>query len=167
MWEHYADDHRGVCLVFDRKRLSDALHNTLSSLRIPFYEGSVEYTTGGFSGSHARHVGLDDFPEDKSFEEAAAGYIERHHQDFFLLKTADWATEFEYRFAAIGPSRGEDYLFVNYGDSLAAVIVGHRFQSWQECSARAVCEHANAELRLLNWDMGRPLPRRGVSRPDA
>jgi len=161
MWEHYADDHRGVCLVFDRDSLLTSVREALATLETPFYEGAVTYTAEGFAGSHARHVGADDFPDGKPFERAAAEYVEQHHHDFFLLKTADWATEFEYRFAVISPEASDEYLFIDYGESLVAVLVGHAFPEWQETSAREVCDQAGADFARLNWDMGRPFPVRG------
>jgi Protein of unknown function (DUF2971) len=42
MWTQYADQHRGVCLIFDRTKLAKAIENQLSEGQIRM-TGPVEY----------------------------------------------------------------------------------------------------------------------------
>jgi hypothetical protein len=166
MWEQYASNHRGVCLVFRRDQLERELGAELQKLA-PYYAGPVGYTPDGFSGSNARDLDAADFTDPSRVPGDAAEYIERHHQDFFFLKTADWATEFEFRFALLGPGEDE-HVFLDFGGALAAAIVGERFPVWQIPGAQASCQEHGAELRQVNWEMGEPFPgmpsdERGVS----
>lgn len=52
-WEEYAQDHRGVCLVFDGKRLLDAARTHLPDTT---EAGPVDYLDGGIAASPVRHV---------------------------------------------------------------------------------------------------------------
>lgn len=160
MWEQYGENHPGACLVFWKEALVEQLRSELNRIA-PYYHREVAYTPDGFSGSHARHLGPEIFPDDQPFYRSAAEYLETHHEDLFFLKTADWATEFEYRFAVLGNKETPEHLALAYGDALAAVVVGEHFPDWQSAGAREQCERAGAEFRRLNWAMGRPFPSAG------
>jgi hypothetical protein len=160
MWEQYADTHAGVCLIFDRQRLVDAMVEALGE-RGSMWHQPVKYTPSGFIGSHAAIMSLDTRGETTA--EYVRDHVARHHDEFFFLKTDDWATEFEYRFVwrrpdddlllrAIPPSR-----LVRYGDALRYVVLGERFPDWQVQSAAAVTGDSGAELRVMSWDRG-PYP---------
>jgi hypothetical protein len=70
------------------------------------------------------------------------------------LKTDDWATEFEYRAVLLAPE--DEYAFVSYRDTLAAVVLGDHFPDWQVSGAREVCDEAGAALCRVRWLQGRP-----------
>jgi hypothetical protein len=55
MWEQYAEDHAGVCLVFDREQLLSVLKGALASIG-QYHHGPVKYTLGGFATSAAAMV---------------------------------------------------------------------------------------------------------------
>jgi hypothetical protein len=127
MWEQYAENHRGVCLVFDHERLSSEIEAGLAEAGVDEnYKGSVEYTPRGIAGA-VLNFHLNDFKLD--FDQALAEHLRRLYRELFLLKTRDWESEHEYRFVA--RRADEDYLSVPFGDSLRLVIVGRRFPDWQ------------------------------------
>jgi hypothetical protein len=51
-WEQYADEHRGVCLVFRRETLIGTLRSELNAQGV-YYLGEVRYTPGGIAASPA------------------------------------------------------------------------------------------------------------------
>jgi hypothetical protein len=85
-----------------------------------------------------------------------ASHVEAHHEDIFFLKTRDWATEYEYRYAAL--TSGEEYEYVNFGNSLAFVLVGERFPLWQASGGLEICEEIGAEAKQLVWLKEGPVP---------
>lgn len=161
MWEQYGDIHRGVALVFDRQGLEETLAEELRR-RAPFYLGEVRYTPAGLADSAARTIVDDRVFDSAKRSVAVAGHLEQHHQDFYFLKTDDWATEYEYRAVVIDPEGGE--VRVAYGDALRAVVVGERFPDWQVPSAVEACAAAGVELRRVKWLNQRPWPTR-VTKP--
>ena len=163
MWEQYADDHAGACLVFDRPALVEALHHNLGA-KGTYRDGSVEYTPAGFAASQAGTIRLDQFHE-ASLADDVALHVEHNYRDFFFLKTQDWASEYEYRFVfraddlvqALSDFLPSEHL-VSYGGALRYVVVGEKFPDWQIPGAREVAKHAGVELRRMAWEDGQPYP---------
>jgi hypothetical protein len=153
MWDRYAMDHTGVCLVFDAERLRANIVDSLSvqNLAHPYF-GSVEYTAEGpFPRLHGLVVPT---PPDRPSEPGHARFVEQHHRDFFFLKALDWRSEYEYRFVVTAP--GDEYLHVAYGDALVAVVVGEKFPGSEVLNARRACERAGARPLALKWASGGP-----------
>jgi Protein of unknown function (DUF2971) len=157
MWEQYAENHAGVCLIFDREQVEHQLAGELNAIG-PHYRGEVTYTPAGFYGSPARIITHQDFvsPDRSTRANAITRHIEDHHKDFFFLKTLDWATEYEYRFLLLQPDRDDAY--VAYGHALKFVVVGERFPEWQLPAAEAACLGAGLELKRMTWESGWPYP---------
>jgi hypothetical protein len=166
MWEQYADNHAGACLVFDRETMLQTIKHDLGA-KGRYWHGPVEYTVAGFAQADGGAVNLGDFQE-WSLKDDVAHHVVKHYRDFFFLKTTDWATEFEYRFVfeeAVGrpgePVEPAPAHFVSFGSALRYVIVGEKFPEWQLPAAAEVARQAGVELRLMQWDeTGRPYPGR-------
>ncbi len=156
MWEQYAENHAGACLVFDRELLAETLTSALA----------------GFEDTIAQEISYSDVPLPEhgaahtlvaaTLAEAGEGDIEQgmrmhlrdHAPELFFRKLKDWTTEHECRYLILGdhsPGRS-----ISYGDALRAVIVGERFPPWQILGAANVCSAADAELRQIQWGASPP-----------
>ncbi len=151
----------------------------------PATAAAVRYTRAGFAGSAARRLpdlggaeferrakeiatgpGRDDERAEllhALVDEAAHVATERlvqhaleNLEDLFFLKTLDWETEHEYRVLAMRDEPG--YVFVDFADTLVAVVVGDRFPGWQLPAAVAACREQGVELLRLQWPGGVPTP---------
>lgn len=154
MWEQYAENHAGVCLVFDRERLKANVEAELHrQLGVRPYHRQVEYSETGAESYF--HLQLGQFPDevDDAFVEK---YIEDHNDELFFQKTLDWQTEHEYRFATTAPP--DEPLFVDYGDALAGVVVGFDIPDWERPAAIEASHAVGIEPVEMNWKMGVPLP---------
>lgn len=80
MWGHYGDKGRGVCFIFDRKKLIDAIPKNV-------YRGNVEYV----SNDHSFSVCFE------AKEKKIVSFKDEDIRDFFYKKTCDWSYEQEYR----------------------------------------------------------------------
>jgi hypothetical protein len=114
------ENHGGVCLLFDRARLTERI---VASLRgqgpaSPYYR-RVFYTPEGPGAGATLDAGA---LVGKVSGDSVARYVDGHHDELFFLKADDWATEFEYRFVVTTPE--VEFLFVDYADTLDAVVVG-------------------------------------------
>ena len=161
MWEQYAENHSGVCLVFDRARLVEAIRYELARVG-SYWDREVVYNLGGFATSDAAAIDYDP-TQGLSIEEAVAVHAVTYAQEFFFLKTEDWASEREYRFvlepASTDPDPADERPhFVSFADALRYVLVGERFSLWQSDSAQRISEAAGAELRFMDWEHGFPVP---------
>jgi Protein of unknown function (DUF2971) len=158
-WEQYADAHRGVCLVFDRGVLEEALTATLRD-KGPVHLGPVRYTRAGIADSELWHLTDQRIFDPTSRRQAVLNHVETHRDDLFFLKSDDWSTEHEFRVLLIDAE--DEYVFAGYGEALRAVVVGEKFPEWQLAGASEICEQAGVELKKALWDRGRPLVVRAV-----
>jgi hypothetical protein len=154
MWQLYGDDHRGVCLAFDRERLLSALKSELAdSARI--MAKPVQYV---------RALSPDSLPSEplkdrsaEAFHSAVDDYLEKNADLLLFTKLLDWSGEQEFRFVAV---RHDDYdgsLDVAFGDALRAVIVGANLPAWQRAGGEVICREAgDVDLVRCIWHERRP-----------
>lgn len=155
MWEQYGDNHRGVCLAFDRRALIEGEFRRALQEIGGTNIGEVDYTAGGFAADPARV--LADIPDDENASRAIFEHLETHNAAFWFLKLLDWETEYEFRIVLMpGPVIGEDPVFVPFGSCLKAVILGERFEQARIADAAELAERLRVPLVRLEWSGGRP-----------
>ena len=151
MWEQYAEDHAGTCLMFDRKRLDDWLQVGLPERKLTVAD-EVVYSNSPLPGheeARTLHAVSLIAAGDKDLEVGLKKHIERHAKELYFRKLEDWSTEREYRYVVFDKHRTET--LVLYGNALHAVIVGERFPNWQISGAAEVCSKAGAKLLQIQW----------------
>ena len=152
MWEHYAEKHAGVCLVFDRERLTKNIEDDLfAQLNIRPYHHPVEYTPDGHRGALILDLGSVPVPVEPDFVQS---YIEDHHYDLFFQKTWDWQSEHEYRFVTTAPP--DQPLYASYGDALVDIVAGEKFPDWERAGALEAGRRLELEPHIMNWEMRSP-----------
>ena len=119
------------------------------------YFGAVEYTPAGVAESTTETIDDERILDHARRHEALAEYVDLHYEDFFFLKSDDFATEYEWRVVLM--SEGLDFAYVDYQDALFAVVLGERFPKWQLPGARDVCHVAGVQMRTIHWEQGRPV----------
>jgi hypothetical protein len=155
MWDQYAEQHQGVCLLFRRRKLRRHVLQSLNAQGLAAaYNKPVRYTAGG-PAERILQLDLGALAEDVT-PAFVTRFVEDHNDDLFFLKTRDWETEHEYRFV-VTASDG-DYVFVEYADALEAVILGERFPPWQRAGALETCAKAGANIAQMTWAAGVPRP---------
>lgn len=152
MWEPYAENHEGVCLVFDRDRLISTVVNSLRKQGFaPPYHRRIIYVGAGMEKPS---LDLNDLAGDVT-PSTVAKFIEENHGALFFHKALDWETEHEYRFSTTSTDKKD--LYVEYGDALVAVIAGENLPAWQRPAAIEACRQASVESLRLNWSIGLPV----------
>lgn len=149
MWEQYAENHRGVCLVFDREKLTRCFIEAAERIgAIAQYHQAVIYDGGGM---HKPIIDRGELREPEFFSR----YVEDNSGSLFFTKTRDWETEHEYRFVSIAADDASP-LVLSYGDSLEAVIAGDQLPAWEYPAVEAACERAGARALKMKWKNWRP-----------
>jgi hypothetical protein len=145
MWEQYAENHRGVCLAFDKERLAESVGPSVPDLVV--YSQKVIYDGRGMMKPIVDH---------EAFTEPgfAADYIDQNRGPLFFTKARDWETEHEHRFVVL--AREEAPIAIDYGDSLVAVIAGEQMPDWEHPAVIAKCEEAGVEALRMKWANWRP-----------
>lgn len=149
MWEQYAERYRGVCLVFDRARLTQRFAETLQGDAVTrTYHRPVIYDGAGILKPL---IEADAARNDPDFFDA---YIEANYDALFFTKILDWQAEHEYRFVAIATDGSS--LSIDYGDALRWVIAGNQLADWERPAVLVASQQAGARPLLLRWDHWRP-----------
>jgi hypothetical protein len=161
MWQMYAEDHAGVCLVFDRDALIRELAPQLEASGRSFHD-PVKYLKGGIDEADRSATFFTLESPGGDAQEDVERHIERHRQALYFTKLADWESEWEYRFIVVG--KDYDYLDCAIGDSLRAVVLGHEFPPWQGESVRKLCEEHGLALYRVHWEHWRPFLLKGPPR---
>ena len=150
MWSHYAEDHKGVCLVFDRKKLDLNFNSLVYEEPLGIF-GPVEYRDGSPMDSFSINVRK---LEQRGFDEFCWDYIKGHHKILFFQKMTDWATENEYRYL-IFREDSEDLLLPIDG-ALRGVIVGEDASQDSIDKIFELVASKGAEIMGLKWKNGSP-----------
>lgn len=160
MWQLYGDDHRGVCLAFDRKQLLSELTDALAdSSRI--IAKPVQYVRA-LSADSLPSERLHDLSSD-AFHAAVDDYLEKNEDRLLFTKLLDWSGEQEFRFVAVRHDNEEGPLDIPFGDSLRAVICGHELPPWQRAGGEIICREAgDVDLVRCIWHGRRPMIVRDV-----
>jgi hypothetical protein len=151
MWEQYADNHSGVCLVFDRTRLTDLFMLHLARFREAISDEVVYSNTPRYGHEHARSLNAATLTQagNGNIEDGLRKHVSIHAEELFFRKLEDWATEREYRFLVLDDA--VRIVYAPYDDALRAVIVGERFPDWQIAAAARACSTAQVDLRKILW----------------
>lgn len=102
MWGHYAEKGKGVCLVFDKRKLLKCLSSDMHSCKVNY-----KRKFKGYIHINSENIGKS---------------LERKRKGFFFTKSSDWKYEQEYRIITKVDSDTND-LFLDFKDSLIAVIL--------------------------------------------
>lgn len=144
MWAQYSENNRGVCLVFERKRIIKLISNELKNNLL--HHGKISYISqfDKYSGemgeignlleaikkySDSVQQGLYDI----SFFKNNLRFVKYN----YFSKLDDWSGENEYRFLAFG---SEDYYIDNITEALSGVIIGEKTEEQNESIIKMFCK---------------------------
>lgn len=102
MWGHYAEKGKGVCLVFDKRKLLKCLSSDMHSCKVNY-----KRKFKGYIHINSENIGKS---------------LERKRKGFFFTKSSDWKYEQEYRIITKVDSDTDD-LFLDFKDSLIAIVL--------------------------------------------
>lgn len=125
MWAQYAQDHKGVCLVFDAQRFAARIMAETTGDRVVCGD-KVDYSDRIFAPSFEdQHYCINvDSLNRIGFENYAARHAYQFRRRLFFEKMSDWRDEREFRWIVLSPVRAA--LFIDYADSLVGVVIGEK-----------------------------------------
>lgn len=156
MWHHYGGEHDGVCLLFDRVKLNEALKRQLPSA--PLVHGKVAYSNQGAVPNDWVHPFSVDFVDSNEIDlrRATLKHLSRWAGRLYFEKLEDWSNETEYRWIYLDSVSGPRD--VEFGDSLQAIVIGERVSETARKNLIDECKSQNIEICLLGWRNGYPYP---------
>ncbi len=171
MWNHYARQHTGACLIFDREKLEAAVSKGLGAIGDSIRTGwiffdSVEYGDRDrtFDMSSANPFILDPMDSNGDLRRLVLAHVARVRKELIFRKGLDWAYEREYRIAVWDD--GEDAMMLDIGDSLVGVVVTEDYglaagaegpgKVAQVGMLQDTSRRHRIPARVLYWDNGVP-----------
>ena len=117
MWTYYADSHRGVCLVFDRKQLEESFNHIFSNATRKCFCRSVQYVN---------EYELDRYED--MFWEPQDSYLDEKHINHLFAKSDCFAQEQEYRRLLVNKKlKGSANVRFSIKNAICGIITGDRF----------------------------------------
>jgi hypothetical protein len=153
MWAHYAANHHGIVLVFDRRKL---LENAVAALRSKgqLFFGNVLYVAPGHNaGLPPFLIPYNDWTS-RSPETSAQEHLNRHRAWLFFTKNLDWAPENECRIVL--HDSNEPYEHVPIDDALCEICIGEAVDNETMGLLKTFGTEFNATISRIVWRNGLP-----------
>lgn len=145
MWSQYGEDHRGICLVFNKGKLLDAVFKFCEMKQFVFHQ-DIRYVQKQIifpTYEEIIQVKTDDF-----IETAKLYYsIDRNVKKLLFTKDIDYERENEFRVAFYSKN---DYEYIDLS-SLKVIIIGDRFPDYLGCSICEVADELDIPVVKMNY----------------
>lgn len=149
MWAQYADRHKGVCLVLDRKLMDQAVA-TACAKAFAVYCGNITYrdqsVVPGWEGDYMINV---DELDRRGFERYWRDHVATFKKRLFFEKMADWRDEREFRYVAFS-DEAED-IYVDISRALVGVMFGDSAEESEVDALIDVLLPTSVEMMGLKW----------------
>jgi Protein of unknown function (DUF2971) len=151
LWEHYADEHRGVCLCLDLRNLVDMARHSVRH-HGELTDAPVRYVDAELA-PQARSIILADIHKDAP-QETLDEHLRTHLHELFFTKLKDWESEMEYRLVL--PSDHDLPVYVGIRNALRALVLGERVSDAYLPSLAKPCDEQTVQIFKIRWPYGRP-----------
>lgn len=154
MWAQYGGNHKGVCLIFDREKLSKSV-SVMSKDKNLFYEGPVIYRDEDNKDDfYAFKFNFDDI-EQVGFDKYVEQHVSKFYRALFFRKALDWFSEWEYRFLLKSSDNADKFISIN--DSLCVICLGADFPRVYEPLVASTCRSLDIQDARIQWRNGFPI----------
>jgi hypothetical protein len=153
MWYSYGDNYSGVCLVFNKQRLEEAIEKQLSAKQWTISE-NVKYKNRSVipnlydPDDQQYTINLDLWAE-KGKKVYAGIHVANHYKRLFFEKMEDWSNETEWRVISFCSPKNQIYLDIR--EALVGVIFGDKVSSSNIRTLKKETEQLNLEYMSLKW----------------
>jgi hypothetical protein len=150
MWAQYGDNHRGVCLIFDKSALNIAISNQFLN-DFDIYGGSVTYKNRlivEYLSTSSYGINID-YLERLRLEKYVKAHIYTHHKRLFFEKSEDWSNEDEFRWVLF--SNKEEDVYLRFGNSLAGVVFGDSCSDDDISKVVEQCQGWGVQFERIVW----------------
>lgn len=157
MWAQYANNHRGVCLIFEKSTIQKAAVNQFGNHRFSLYGGPVIYKDRFITEVNNPTNGFvinADYLEKFGFDEYVKAHVATHHKALFFEKATDWNSENEFRVVVFGER--EEELFLNIDNALSGVLFGTDCTEEDITRIVAKCDIKKTQFEQIVWKNSTP-----------
>lgn len=147
MWAQYADNHRGICLMFDKNILTLNIFESLSKF------GRILHNKITYSDLHDHIDEIafrlhKDSVNDRGMEKVINEMQHKFYHSYFFKKNSDWQDEDEYRFVLLDSNDG--FRSFSIAKALRGIVLGLDFPDvYKECIKPFAIKN---EIEVFNLD---------------
>lgn len=156
MWAHYAENHSGVCIVFDGNKLYKNIKSKLGQHKV--FPKKVSYKKP--STQHKSYDGFQQIiqtqPEIDDLRAEIRKHLEENRNEYFFSKFSTWKDETEYRF--LTHSASVDNELINVQGTIKYILVGSNFPKAYIPSIEKIAIELNISAGKMVWRNGIPNP---------
>lgn len=147
MWAQYADNHKGVCLVFDKTNLIKTFESSFKNDVCRAYCKEIDYTNN-----------LQPLGDTLSLP--CKSLLTEDKIEFLFQKCEDFRDEQEFRLLLINTILRDSKEMVSFSiaDSICGVITGVRFSTDNKPALKRAVESCNPAIKFftMSWHYGMP-----------
>lgn len=128
MWAQYADNHKGVCIMFDQAKLQESIKSDLKGCTI--LGDGIRYINHNVNNERTNDpymINLEEFAR-IGISEYMSNHIRQHPKELFFMKHNNWQDEHEFRYIVFGY---ESEYYLNIQDAITGIILGEDFNNDQ------------------------------------
>ena len=153
MWAQYADNHSGICFIFDREKLEKTIKSALSA-KGDIYFDDVTYRNFNPDQVHAFSLSHEEIQKN-SLESVLNEKVKLHYKQYFFTKAEDWSSENEWRCILRGNDSEAEFIPIK--DSICGIIVGNNFPNVYVPSITHFGKKYSVEVARIHWSNGVPI----------
>jgi hypothetical protein len=151
IWAQYGENQRGVCLIFDGRKLEENLQKK-SGNDFKIKHGYVRYDIE----KSRRANTIFQNPNEKA--DQIRDILLKHYEEEFLYKSTEWKSEHEFRWLI--NTVIDERVDVSIDRVIKAVIVGANFPKVYEPSLKVLCKELGIPAGRMSWNKGMPFAHR-------
>ena len=157
MWSQYGESHKGLCLVFSKNKVIQAINKEIENTKHLFFHDSVKYCEYVHDSTHTTLHADANLLNNKTPHEIAIEHINKCYRDLFFIKQNDFEREDEYRFIICDTNEilteKKIYKF-DALNCLIGIIAGDRFHKAHYPIIKDLIQKNKIVCRKLHWEKG-------------
>ncbi len=159
MWAHYAENHSGVCIIFDGNKLYKNIKSKLDQHKV--FPKKVSYKRpftqskyfDDFQQIIKEQPGIDDLRTE------IRKHLKEKRDEYFFSKFSTWKDESEYRFLTHNTSVDDEFIHIH--GAIKSILVGSNFSDAYIPSIEKIAIELNISAGKMLWINGIPNPQFG------
>lgn len=158
MWSQYADNHKGLCLVFRKEQFYNNLMYNVKSTEVPIgtnveiVHGLIQYDNDLKKLHEILNLNLKG--NSKNF---AMNYIKKYIAQLLFTKLEDYRDESEYRFAIYSNHfKSKNEIYINLSNTLEGIILGAKYPKEYIINVFEYSKKTGIPIFGIDWENGKP-----------
>lgn len=128
MWAQYGDNHKGICLLFDRESLNSTIRQVFANEYV--FNRPIQYLNSTIQSNPILENAFSLYFEDMlrmGVDRYLTQHISKNFNGIFFTKSTEWSTEDEYRWVVFTKQKSNKDIFFPIKTSIRAIILGNDF----------------------------------------